>query len=82
MSGVGLRLFVGVDVARPGWGGAWAATWSCRRRGGSGEGWGSCGATIDRGSAEVARHGLKRHRVSVIILVFQETSGRFYQKDF
>jgi len=29
------------------------------------------------GSAEVARH-----RVSAIILVFHETSGRFYQKEF
>ena len=44
---------------------------------------GEVGAShIDGGSVEVARHGLQRHRVSAIILVFQETSGRFYQKEF
>ena len=37
---------------------------------------------IDGGSTEVARHGLQRHRVSAVILVFHETSGRFYQKEF
>ena len=37
---------------------------------------------IAGGSAEVARHGLQRHRVSAIILVFQETSDQFYQKEF
>jgi len=37
---------------------------------------------IAGGSTEVARHGLQRHRVSAIILVFHETSGRFYQKEF
>jgi len=50
--------------------------------GGSGEGRGSCGATDRRGLGEVARHGLQRHRVSAVILVFHETSGRFYQKEF
>ena len=38
MSVVGLRLFVGADVPWPGWGGAWAATWSCRHRRGFGQG--------------------------------------------
>ena len=37
---------------------------------------------IAGGSTEVARHGLQRHRVSAIILVFQGTSGQFYQKEF
>ena len=37
---------------------------------------------IAGGSAEVVRHGAQRHRVSAIILVFHETSGRFYQKEF
>ena len=37
---------------------------------------------IAGGLAEVARHGLQRHRVSAIILVFQGTSGQFCQKEF
>jgi hypothetical protein len=41
-----------------------------RARGGE-----AAASLIIGGSAEVARHRLQRHRASVIILVFQETSG-------
>jgi hypothetical protein len=37
---------------------------------------------IARGSPEVARHRLQRYKVSTNILVFQGTSGQFYQKEF
>jgi hypothetical protein len=54
MSVVGLRLFVGADVAWPGWGHAWGTTWSCRRRARGGV---AAAPHIVGGSAEVARDG-------------------------
>ena len=51
-------------------------------RGGSARGGEAAAQQIAGGSAEVVRHGAQRHRVSAIILVFQGTSGQFYQKEF
>ena len=55
MNVVGLHLFVGSDVARPGWGRAWGGHLELPT---SGEGRGSCGAThrwgLGRGGARQA----------------------------